>query len=58
MLLTDECLGVSLGRSEDIRLFAKPWTLQSLLGVWKFLLDAFDTDLVIIRPFPYQRNIL
>jgi hypothetical protein len=32
--------------------------LQSLLGVRKFLLDACDTDLVIIRHFPYQRNKL
>jgi hypothetical protein len=28
--------------------------LQSLLGVWKFLLDACDTDLVMMRLFPYQ----
>jgi len=55
MFLTDECPGISLGRSDDklgIRL------LQSLLGVWKFLLDACHTNLVIIRPSPYQRNKL
>jgi hypothetical protein len=32
--------------------------LQSLLGGRKFLLDTCDTDLAIIRPFPYQRNKL